>query len=250
MHARTVGRGLALALLAGAVMTGLNGAFAQSGSAATPAAADADKRNVGKKVDAAPSAVLDVVLAQQLFEHGKTANDALSMAAAAKILKSLKGEVKAATGGDGPEREKTEVQEPPAKDSGAAVPDADAMLEAARKAAGQDEALLAVIEETAKTESKGFIPRVEKRTIVEAHQEDPWRWRTARGGELVEIAISGDGDTDLDLFVYDENGNLICSETGPTDDEFCSFVPEWTGEFRMIVVNLGDIHNVYQLWTN
>jgi hypothetical protein len=249
MLTKIIKQGLALVLLASTPVAGLNDASAQSGSATAPPAAEAGKRNVGKKVDAAPSPVSNVVLAQQLFEHGKAANDALSMVAAASILKSLKGEVKAATSGD-PERENTEAQEPAPKDNGAAVPDADTMLEAARKAAGQDEALLAVIEETAKTESKGFIPRVDKLTVVKANREDPWRWRTASAGELAEVAISGDGGTDLDLFVYDENGNLICSSTGYFDDEYCSWVPEWTGEFRIIVVNRGPRYNTYQLWTN
>ena len=29
-----------------------------------------------------------------------------------------------------------------------------------------------------------------------------------RGGEVARAAVSGDGDTRLDLYVYDENGNL------------------------------------------
>ena len=35
-----------------------------------------------------------------------------------------------------------------------------------------------------------------------------------RAREFAEICLVGDGDTDLDLYIYDEYGNLICSSTG------------------------------------
>ncbi len=38
------------------------------------------------------------------------------------------------------------------------------------------------------------------------------------GGDLGEVAVIGDGDTDLDLYIYDENGNLIDDDEDYTDD--------------------------------
>jgi hypothetical protein len=70
------------------------------------------------------------------------------------------------------------------------------------------------------------------------------------GGELAEVLIIGDGDTDLDLFVYDENGNLIVSDTGSSDVCHCQWNPRWTGVFRIEVHNLGDVWNAYTLETN
>ena len=68
--------------------------------------------------------------------------------------------------------------------------------------------------------------------------------------DLAEILVSGDGDTDLDLYVYDENGNLIVSDTDYTDDCYVRFYPRWTGTFRIKIVNRGGVYNKYVLITN
>jgi hypothetical protein len=68
-----------------------------------------------------------------------------------------------------------------------------------------------------------------------------------RGGESAAVIISGDGDTDLDLYVYDENGNLIGSDTDSSDDCVVRFAPKWTGMFRIEVRNLGSVYNQYQI---
>jgi hypothetical protein len=42
-------------------------------------------------------------------------------------------------------------------------------------------------------------------TRVEAFSTDRFQPILFRGGELAMITVIGDGDTDLDIFVYDEN---------------------------------------------
>ncbi|GHU74584.1 hypothetical protein FACS189450_15230 [Spirochaetia bacterium] len=71
-----------------------------------------------------------------------------------------------------------------------------------------------------------------------------------RANERAEIGVSGDGDTDIDLYVYDSNGNLIVYDESPYDDCYVSFVPKWTGEFTVQIVNLGRVYNVYTLTSN
>lgn len=71
-----------------------------------------------------------------------------------------------------------------------------------------------------------------------------------RGNELAEIVVNGDHDTDLDLYVYDENGNLIASDTDYTDICYVSFYPRWTGAFYVKVVNRGGVYNQFELATN
>ncbi len=68
--------------------------------------------------------------------------------------------------------------------------------------------------------------------------------------EIAEIVVSGDGDTDLDLYVYDQNGNLIASDTDYTDDCYVRFCPRWTGLFRIKIVNRGGVYNNYVIATN
>lgn len=66
---------------------------------------------------------------------------------------------------------------------------------------------------------------------------------TLYGNETTLISLSGDGDTDLDLYVYDENGNLIGSDTGFSDQARLAIRPNWTGRFTVRVVNRGSVHN-------
>lgn len=67
------------------------------------------------------------------------------------------------------------------------------------------------------------------------------------GGVTAGVAISGDGDTDLDLYVYDNNDNLICSSTSYGDDESCIWTPSWTGTFRIKIINRGNVYNQYTI---
>jgi hypothetical protein len=85
--------------------------------------------------------------------------------------------------------------------------------------------------------------------VVEALEADVYKI-TFRGAEVARVAVSGDGDTRLDLYVYDENGNLITSQVGPGDDCLASWVPRWTGVFVIKVVNRGRVPNRYIIATN
>lgn len=91
-------------------------------------------------------------------------------------------------------------------------------------------------------------PKVSRAAVL-AGTTDVYRV-TFIGGSLAEVALTGDGDTDLDLFVYDEHGSLVCDDVGRTDDAYCAWVPRWTGLFRIHVENLGNVYNRYRLATN
>jgi hypothetical protein len=84
---------------------------------------------------------------------------------------------------------------------------------------------------------------------VKARSVDVFRV-TFRAHELAAIAVRGDGDSDLDLYVYDENGNLIACDTDPTDQCLVTLVPQWTGQFVIRVVNRGFVSNTYRIGTN
>ena len=85
--------------------------------------------------------------------------------------------------------------------------------------------------------------------IVRAGRTDVYRERF-EGGKFAEVAISGDGDTDLDLYIYDQNGNRICSDIDYGDQAYCSWWPQRTGSFRIEIINLGSVYNEYMLLTN
>ena len=73
---------------------------------------------------------------------------------------------------------------------------------------------------------------------------------TFRGGELAMVQINGDGSSDLDLYVYDQNGNLVAYAIGLSDQEIVTFRPIWTGTFRIEVRNLGGRTNWFRMSTN
>src|SRR5437764_700031 len=72
------------------------------------------------------------------------------------------------------------------------------------------------------------------------------------GGEVATVSIVGDGDTDLDIFVYDMQGRLVAQGIGPTDIETVSwFVPgNQIQRYRIVVRNLGGVWNRYTMRTN
>ena len=82
--------------------------------------------------------------------------------------------------------------------------------------------------------------------VVAAYSTDTF-YVTFRGYEDAAVIISGDGDTDLDLYVYDANGNLIDADTDGSDDCVVRFMPYRTGTFRIEVRNLGRVYNRYEI---
>ena len=70
------------------------------------------------------------------------------------------------------------------------------------------------------------------------------------GGDAARIAVVGDGDTDLDLIVYDQNGNEITRDDDNTAECLVSFTPKWTGPFRVRILNNGYVYSRYVLVTN
>lgn len=67
------------------------------------------------------------------------------------------------------------------------------------------------------------------------------------GGELAEVMVSGEGWADLDIYIYDQWGNLVAFDTDYTDQCYASFVPRVTGDFTIQVVNRGSYSNPFTI---
>jgi hypothetical protein len=91
--------------------------------------------------------------------------------------------------------------------------------------------------------------RVLHETIL-AYDTDRFEPIRFYGGERAEVIVEGDGDTDLDLFVYDENWRLVASDDDSTDYCIARWTPRRTGSFHVVVENLGSVYNEYTLRTN
>ena len=64
------------------------------------------------------------------------------------------------------------------------------------------------------------------------------------------VRVVGDGDTVLNLYVYDENGNLVGSDDDRFGPAVVAWTPRWTGKFIIKVVNRGIVWNRYRIRTN
>lgn len=246
--ARSLGpSALAMALLTAAILLSAQLALAQP-SAPAARQASAEQANVDPQPAGEPTqtAVQALDLAQRLFALALAREDAVLALTAARVTASIG--VRAI---DLPATVEGGV--PSTKTESTGVPDAAEMMRVARTLASGNAALLALADATEERASRGrtigparAMLRVDGRASMALFSRET----EFRAGELAEVAISGDGDTDLDLFVYDEHGIEICRSTGPKDREYCSWRPRWTGRFRIVVHNLGPMWNQFVLVTN
>ena len=70
------------------------------------------------------------------------------------------------------------------------------------------------------------------------------------GGQTAEFAIVGDADTDVDIFVYDQNGNLVTQDVGLSDLGMVRWTPGFTQTYRIEVKNLGGVWNMVRMGHN
>jgi hypothetical protein len=235
---------LSAALIATPLALGVVVAGAQDKGAtkAAPAAdkkgdnVDKDKRGTSPQTDA----VTRANLADQLARYGDANKDALSMIVAANILQQVGAQ-------DTKADKKTEGTGDPKAGKGTARDiTVKGILDRAKQYAGGRKDIIAMADEASKSSSRGAAAGPRRwQSQVNARTVDIYNV-TFRGGEAAMVALSGDGDTDLDLVIRDESGNVVCRSESAGDDEVCRWYPRWTGPFRIEVKNLGGVYNHYR----
>ena len=70
------------------------------------------------------------------------------------------------------------------------------------------------------------------------------------GGEFALVYSEGMGDADIDMFVYDARGALVCSQTDTSNLNQCGWTPGVTGPFDVTLENKSDFGDTYALSTN
>jgi hypothetical protein len=237
--------------------------------------------------DASPSGAATLTLAQELYALGAAQGDAVTVLAAAKLAASVltdKAEPapldpatiafdgedqkvlrKTATSAGAPTAPApvtiegtpravakatffaASSQEEGAADGPVSV---DAMFAKARGLAVDDEALTGLIEDAQAEGSRGRVgSAVEWLSRLPSGQTDVWEIPFS-GNSHAEVAVIGDGDTNLDVAVTDENGNVICYDVSWSDKLYCDWTPAWDGFFYVTVQNLGTARNSYSVLTN
>jgi len=209
---------------------------------------------IGQKSEA----IASLRVAYDLAKYGYEKESATALVEAANIIVGVPREALEAEISHG-EKVADEVAKGSEKDFSP-----EALLAAAKEIAGDDEIILTL---SAKVEAKmaalAEVMAADKKSCgrgaiggakchqdaVNAHSTDYYNI-TFRGDEFAECVVVGDGDTDLDVYVYDENGNLIDSDIDYSDQCYLSWNPRWTGNFRIKIVNRGNVYNKYVIATN
>ena len=104
-------------------------------------------------------------------------------------------------------------------------------------------ASLTVATESAFAAAAGEFYRVDR---VQAQETDVWRVFVPAGA-LVDVTVIGDGDTDLDLFVYSPSGRLLASDTDDTDICLAEFRMPTSGYLEIRIKNWGRVYNEYEI---
>lgn len=215
-----------------------------------PAFADTAKPNLNPdaKLPAANSPIANAALAAQIVSSMGADKDPLLLTAAAQLLRTSE---KSQTKLDATKTNKGGKDDEGTK-SGTDL-SSEGLFAEARALAKSDKNLLAVIDtadSTSAAVSRGAVGGPKTATSrVRAYDTDTYTVEF-RGDRTAEVLVVGDGDTDLDLYIFDEYGNLICSDRDGTDTMYCDFYPRWTGTFSIVIENLGRIYNEYDLLTN
>jgi len=204
------------------------------------------------KVSPEAEAVAQVALAQSLIKYGRAHKSPQGLITAAEILGRIKpqpSQVEPTTKQEGKPTTVPKAQ----SDTDRFPDDPPSLLAEAKKMAPGDPHIAALADSVSSLLEEKTRGRVAQPIIVHgrapAYTSQTYTWQFY-GGEIARVAVSGDGDTDLDLYVYDANDNLITSDTGRSDDCIACWVPRWTATFYIKVVNLGSVCNEYVLVTN
>lgn len=207
-------------------------------------AQDKTGTNVDPAAAGSPAGAKQAALAQDLYALGLANKDALTVLTAAKIAAGVTFtdvEREVETKGD-EVAEEADVADGPVG--------AEQMLADAKALAGEDEVILGLIEDAEAEGSRGRIGGA-SRTLsrLPAGRTDTWKV-PFYGNSYAEVAVVGDGDSNLDVLIADENGNTICYDVSWSDKVYCDFVPAWNGYFYITVQNTGRKRNSYFLLTN
>jgi len=70
---------------------------------------------------------------------------------------------------------------------------------------------------------------------------------TLAAGVMHTIVVRGDGSSDLDVYLYDENENVVAFDDDATDLCILQAKPRRTGSFTLVIRNRGVAGNSYSI---
>ncbi|MEM6305208.1 MAG: hypothetical protein AAF744_10830 [Pseudomonadota bacterium] len=189
--------------------------------------------------EAGASNVQRMALSMSLFDYGIAENDAVSLVTAASIRK-------AAQLTEGPIGEPDTPLEP-GQDP---LSWQDMLAEAEARAQGRAD-LLGLIEDVRAATTKGLIDgAIISKSQVAPRGSRSYSRMVFEGGKFAEIYSEGRGEENLDMFVYDSRGAVVCSQTDQSPISLCGWTPPETTAYRVVVQNRSDRTAFFSLMTN
>lgn len=192
-------------------------------------------------------------LAIDFAQYGYDNKSALALIESAKILAKMPlGKLKIEKTNNGNGDTKGDNKQKKIKDDLTPIK----LLVDAKLLAKGDNSLLAVIARVEKeqqskqfaTRGRVYGPAVETRRVYSHSRKTDYI--LFEGRRLAEVAVIGDGDNDLDLYIYDSEGYLVKKDIDNTDECYISFYPRYSESYKIVVKNLGSVYSDYILLTN
>lgn len=183
-------------------------------------------------------------LSAELLITGLDQEDPLFLIAAAKLRKGLDLDVT--------ERVPDKDMAAPEEDLGDASPIGwEDILKAAVAMAPEDEIITGLADDVRSERSKGVKSgQLYSITTIRDGGTDTYPPMVYRGSEYADVYIEGRNGANLDLYVYDAQQRLVCSDTDISAIAHCGWTPAAEAAFTVVVKNRGRGATGYSLITN
>ena len=200
------------------------------------------------EISEAAQSIANKALAEQLAVFGREQKSPLIIASAAQILNGI---------GAFTEEKMVKEEEAKAKEgatektvTGAGNTPESLYAEAISVAKEQgDAALAAVLESQSRVGGTRGVQGGARYNYDRVYGRDNYTFRFV-GRSLATVLVTGDGD-DIDLYVYDSNGNLIAYDDDRSTVCYVSWTPRQTANYRIVVENASRYEYIdYRIDTN
>ena len=201
-----------------------------------------------QKKEAAPenSNIANLRLAYDLATYGYKNDSASALLQAAEIIVSVpkqKADKKATqegTSAENPNKAKSDFS-------------ASTLIADAKKLAGKDNNLLTWAKDLEKVASKSTRGAtggaLYTQDFVYGNGTTYYDW-FFDANRLAEVCVVSFDGADLDLYIYDEQGNLIIADRSYGSTAYCSFMPYYTTKFRIVVQSNARYRSNFEIATN
>jgi hypothetical protein len=193
---------------------------------------------------AEPSLVRQAQLSAELYALGLEARDPVTILTAAKLRKQMSFTRDDSKGFTAPGDVAGVTKQ-------AAPVTWQEMLAEARDFAAGDAAVLGLIEDLENEAGKGVATgQVYSISTIRDGGTDTYDPLPFRGGEYAEVYVESRDGSDLNVYIYDAQGRLVCSDTDISAISYCGWRPADSGSFTIEVKNRGQGGAGYSLMTN